>query len=137
MTKFLPFLRTSGIGWLLDFSIYLFLVKQIELDVSHANMLSAIPAITFVFFVSTKKIFQISHTNVPVQGKFLMYVVYQFLLVYCVSHFNLSLYHWMSQWYLLDSLNLTRYIAFICKLCITPITMTCNFFVMKFLIEKL
>lgn len=52
------FLLVSGTGWLIDFSIYLLLTIKLNFAVGYSNFISGIPALTFVFLVSTRKIFE-------------------------------------------------------------------------------
>ena len=51
------FVVVSGIGWLIDLSVFFLLTNQFALNVFYSNILSSIPGFTFVFVVSTNKIF--------------------------------------------------------------------------------
>ena len=79
------FYLCSGIGWLIDFSIYWLLTSQFGFPVTGANYISSIPAITFVFFVSTRKTFLCRPDGLSKAAKYLIYVVYQLLLLTAVS----------------------------------------------------
>lgn len=134
--QFKIFLLTSGMGWIIDFSIYSIITTFLGTNVLYANIISSIPAVTFVFFVSTKKTFSNNSTNVSLKLKYIIYIVYQLILLFIISS--------LGQW-LFDILItipwitniLGRYIKIFIKVIITPITMTINFLVMKGLIEKL
>lgn len=133
LTKFVQFVLVSGVGWLIDFSVYLALTAAMGRSVLVANYLSSLPAITFVFLVSTRKTFVCRKDGLSMKGKYAAYVVYQFLLVSLVSCFG--------QWLFLRGMTvLPADYAQVCKLMIkvliTPITMICNFFVLRQIAEK-
>lgn len=130
------FLLTSGIGWIMDFTLYNCIVSIFDSNVVYANMISSIPAITFVFFVSTKKTFSNQSRTVTLKTKYIIYIVYQLLLLLLISNLGQWLFEWMIQipWI---TIFVGDYMKLFIKVIITPITMTMNFFVMKYLIEKL
>ena len=132
LKKLGAFLLFSGVGWLIDFGIYSILTGPANFPVAPANYLSSVPAITFVFFASTRKTFQCRPDGMSKGTKYLIYVVYQLLLLTAVS--------FLAQ--ILDPL-LARmlpvfadYSKLLAKVCITPVTMLCNFFVLRLIAEK-
>lgn len=130
--QFLKFLLISGTGWLIDTAIYTILTVILKNNVIFSNIISSIPAITFVFFVSTRKIF-LTHTGrFSLKQKYLIYILYQIILILTISIIGQMLYN-VSE-HFLSNKNLLKILV---KLTITPITMITNFFVMKFLAEKL
>ena len=132
LTQFVKFLFVSGTGWVIDFGLYSILTGIFELQILYSNILSSIPAITFVFIISTKRIFKENKDGFSIKQKYLIYFVYQMVLILLVSLLGQFLY--------LFALNHNfkyKAMKIIIKLIITPITMTINFFVMKFLSEKL
>lgn len=130
--QFFKFLLISGTGWLIDTTIYTILTVVLKYNVIFSNILSSIPAITFVFFVSTRKIFLTHIGKFSLKQKYLIYIVYQIILITTVSIIGQILYNISEN--LLSNKELLKIII---KLTITPITMITNFFVMKFLAEKL
>lgn len=134
--QFKTFLFTSGIGWIIDFSLYSIFTTFLGISVLYANMISSIPAVTFVFIVSIRKTFSNNTTNISLKQKYFIYIIYQFMLLLIISN--------LGQW-LFDIMKtipwivriLDGYIKVFIKLIITPVTMTINFLVMKGLIEKL
>lgn len=131
------FLLISAIGWTIDFSIYSYLTYLLNINVAIANGLSAIPAVTFVFFMSTKKTFYRRDSRVTLTQKYFIYFVYQMILLVCVSILNQYIYNFIWDISLDKLLLINNYAKTISKLIITPITMVINFFVMKVLIEKI
>lgn len=127
------FIFISGIGFLLDFSIYYVLTNLIKIQISYANMISAIPAITYVFFISTRKIFESKKSKIKIKYKYTIYFLYQFFLVSLVSILAQKLYDFM----IFIDFNYNFNYKIIIKCAITPITMCCNFIVMKILSEKI
>ena len=77
------FVVISGIGWLLDFGIYALLTGPFSLPVLWSNMLSSLPAVTFVFLFSTRKIFAANHGHWSLRQKYLFYLCYQAVLILC------------------------------------------------------
>ena len=130
--QFLKFLLISGTGWLIDTTIYTVLTLIFKYNVVFSNILSSVPAITFVFFVSTKKVFLTHMGKFSLKQKYFIYILYQMILIITVSVIGQILYNMTEN--LLNNKDLLKIII---KLVITPITMITNFFVMKFLAEKL
>ena len=133
--QFINFLFLSGIGWIIDFILYLFFSNVFNLKIIYSNILSSIPAVTFVVFVSTGKIFSKNNSRISLKEKYLIYFLYQLILIVLIS----SLAQYL---YLLSLKNISmnvelKLLKIIIKILITPITMLINFIVMKFLIEKL
>lgn len=135
--QIVSFIIFSGIGFLIDFGIYYYLTSNLVLPVMYANMVSAIPAITWVFVLSTRKVFLRSkNSRIPIWVKYVSYLVYQFILLSIVSYIAQFLYD-MLYIYTYSIPLVHQYFQLICKCMITPITMICNFLVMKNIIERL
>ena len=132
LKQFMKFLFVSGTGWLIDFSLYLIFVNVLKYEVFYSNILSSIPAITLVFIISVKKIFKKKENGISIRKKYIIYFLYQMLLIFLISLLGQSLYL-----ILVENNMEARIIKIIIKIIITPITMIINFFVMKFLTEKL
>jgi len=133
--QFLHFILVSGIGFLIDFTVYYLLTEKVGMPIAHSNMLSAFPAITWVFLFSTQKIFQKSAGRFSLGAKYLIYLLYQAVLLVCVSY--LAQYLYGVFYPLAVPYRIVReYLQLLCKCLITPITMLCNFFVMKNLTER-
>ena len=127
------FIGISGIGWIMDFICYSVLsIFSKNLVVN--NMISSWIGVTFVFLLATKKVFQ-NNSKIPLKWKYAIYLLYQFILIYLISN-------------LLNAINLAivghigialivRFSKILSKIIVTPITMTLNFFVMKYIIEKI
>ncbi|MEQ3340752.1 GtrA family protein [Clostridium butyricum] len=130
------FIIVSGIGWLIDFSIYLFLTIKLNLIVGYANFISGIPAITFVFFISTQKIFKNKLEGIGLKKKYFMYFIYQIFLMLAVSWIGQLLYKNILSSDIFFLVKESSYLKIIIKIIITPITMFLNFCVMKLLTEK-
>ena len=130
-SKFLRFIMVSGVGWVIDFGIYTLLTGPMSFPVALSNYISSVPAITFVFFVSTRKMFICRPDGLSKKTKYFLYVIYQLILVTVVS--------FAAQW-IAESLTLlpaaAQYTKLAAKVLITPVTMVCNFFVLKLIAEK-
>jgi hypothetical protein len=132
-SQFVKFLFISGIGWLLDFSLYIILTTKFNFKIFYGNIFSSIPAISYVFLISTKKIFTKSHrNNLTIIQKYIIYFIYQLLLIFFISIVAQNLYTLVGKY----NLNF-KMMKIIIKILITPVTMTINFFVIKYLVEKL
>ena len=127
----LNFFGISGIGWILDFIVYTILTILFKINVDISNMLSSLVGVTFVFFVSTRKVF-INNSKINIKVKYIIYIVYQIILIFIASKIMLLLKD-----YLINIDLIAKYINIIVKIIITPFTMIINFIVMKNLIEKI
>lgn len=129
----MKFVGLSGIGWLLDFSIYVtlgLLYGNLVLN----NMISSWVGVTFVFLIATRKIFK-NRGIIPLGCKYLIYLLYQGLLIFIISKFL----NYINS-FIVGKLNLdiiTRSAPIISKILVTPVTMILNFLVMKNVIEKI
>ena len=127
------FIGLSGIGWILDFSTYIVLSRICE-NLVLDNFISSWVGVTFVFIFATRKIFE-NNSRIDLKWKYLIYIVYQVLLIFLVSKLL-----GLIDSFIVSNISLavvTRFSAIIAKILVTPITMILNFFVMKVLIEKL
>ncbi|MDO5311296.1 MAG: hypothetical protein Q4E94_05265 [Clostridia bacterium] len=128
------FIGISGIGWLLDFGVFNLLnFWSSRVDIN--NMISSLVGVCFVFTVSTRKTFIQKENGIPLKFKFIIYVLYQLALITLIS-FVLA----KVNVFILAFISNTAFAAFsplMSKIIITPITMLCNFIVMKLLIERI
>jgi putative flippase GtrA len=131
------FFVISGLGWMIDFSIYAAVTIFFDLNVLTANMLSSIPAITFVFYISTKKTFEQKENTIKLKYKYLIYFTYQIILLVCVSFLGQMMFTYINMVNLTDIPFILNNLKIVVKILITPVTMLMNFIVMKLLIEKL
>ena len=115
-SQFIKFLFISGIGWLIDFCLYIILTTKFNLEIFYGNIFSSIPAISYVFLIST----------------YIIYFIYQLLLIFFISIVAQNLYILVREY----NLNF-KMMKIIIKILVTPVTMTINFFVIKYLAEKL
>ncbi len=133
--QILEFIGISGLGWLMDFAVYSVLTA-LGVPAGYANFLSALPAVTFVFFFATKKTFVKNERGIPLGLKYALYVAYQLLLLTGVSFLNQKIFD-LLRGALTQGTFLYRYSALVSKILITPITMLCNFIVLKRLTERM
>ena len=129
--QFIKFLFVSGTGWIIDFGLYSIFTGILGLQILYSNILSSIPAITFVFIVSTKKIFKENKNGFSTKKKYLIYFIYQMILVFLISLLGQFLYEIAIR----NEINFNS-LKIIIKIMVTPITMILNFFVIKHLAEK-
>lgn len=133
LIKGLKFIGFSGIGWLIDTTIYMILTSIFKLNIDISNIFSSLVGVTFVFIMSTRKIF-VSKSKINIKIKYLIYVIYQVILIITVSKLMLLLKSVITP---LNIELINKYINIIVKIIITPFTMLINFIVMKLLIEKI
>lgn len=136
--QIINFVCTSGIGFIIDFSFYYFLSTYANVSISYSNMISAIPAVTYVFIVSNRKIFNCTKKKYPVYSKYIIYILYQVVLVTIVSVLAQVIFE-NAYSVINEKINFITEgkCKILVKCFITPITMICNFLVMKFLCEKM
>ena len=129
------FVAISGAGWIIDFSVYTVLTL-VGVPAGIANFLSALPAITFVFFLATRKTFRRNPGGISLVWKYVIYVLYQLVLLTGVSFLNQALFDLLRNTFAQGTL-LYQYCALLTKVMITPITVFCNFIVLKRLAERI
>lgn len=129
------FTLISGIGWCMDFGLYSLLSIYWCVPVAYANMISSLPAITFVFAMATRHIFIRRSGGLKIWQKYVIYLVYQAALVISVSFLAEWVYNIIQDKLLM--LCLGKALKVLVKCLITPITMLMNFIVMKILVEKI
>jgi putative flippase GtrA len=117
LSKLARFALVSAIGLAIDVCLFLSLVNG-GLRSGLANLLSAATAVTFVYFVSTRRIFDY-------EGRFLLqlfvfYAIYQVLAVVAAS-------------WAVDKLVGMGVIPLIAKSLILPVTFSANYVFMDFL----
>jgi len=135
LKRFFGFIGISGLGWCLDFAIYTVLTAVCGLSVVYANYISTIPAITLVFFLSTRHTFRVNPGGLPLWAKYVLYILYQLVLVSAVSWLGQVLYELLAPLPMLRLL--LPYLKPGIKLGITPITMLANYLVLGRLVETL
>ncbi len=129
------FVAISGVGWIIDFSVYTALTI-VGVSAGIANFLSALPAITFVFFLAIKKTFRRNSDGLSLFWKYVLYALYQLVLLTAVSFLNQFLFNLLRST-LAEGTLLYQYCALLTKIMITPITIFCNFIVLKRLAERM
>ncbi len=127
------FVGLSGIGWILDFCVYIGF-EFILLSPVIRNIVSSWVGVTFVFIFATRKIFQ-NNSNIPLRWKYLIYLVYQVILIYFISVFLGMVDNFISS--TVNVVWIQDFSPFLAKVFVTPITMCLNFFMMKRIIERL
>ncbi len=118
LTRIAGFALVSGVGLAIDFGLFLALVEFLDVRAGVANLTSAAVAVTFVYFISVRRLF-------AYQGRFLLalfglYVVYQIIAVAAAS--------WAIDWL---AANLVA--PMIAKAVILPLTFTANYLFMTFI----
>lgn len=127
------FVGISGIGFIIDFVIYTILTDFINISVNISNMTSSFIGVSFVFVISTRKLFT-NNSKINIKLKYIIYIIYQIILISSVSYILVILKNCLLN---IDINFITKYINIIVKIIITPFTMVINFIVMKYLIEKI
>lgn len=128
LNKFLRFALISGVGWLIDFSVYTALTHLTAIPVAVANDLSTLPAVTYVFLISTRKLLSCKTERVSKVTKYVVYALYQLVLVTIASFAMQALASVLEEF--LPHAKLAA------KVLITPFTMVTNFFVLRAIAEK-
>ena len=123
----IKFVGLSGIGWILDFCVFIVL-SFVSANHSINNFISSWLGVTFVFIFATRKVFK-SNSNIPLWAKYAIYIIYQFILISLASKVL-----GLVDSFIVANITLTivvRFSGIIAKIFITPFTMVLNFFVMK------
>jgi dolichol-phosphate mannosyltransferase len=117
IAKVMRFAAVSGVGLGLDICVF-FVLTQIGVRAGLANVVSASLAVTYVYFVATRRVF-------AYEGRFLLplfaaYVAYQLVAVPAAS-------------WAIDALVVMSLTPLAAKVLILPVTFSANFLMMAFL----
>ncbi len=127
------FFGISGIGWLIDFTSYTIMTSLLKIDIMIANIISSFFGITFVYLVSTRKLFQ-NNSKYNLKVKYVAYILYQIVFVLLTSYIMTLIKKYLLGF---DINFVINYVDIITKIIVTPFTMLINFIVMKNLIERI
>ncbi len=130
----LSFIGISGIGWLMDFAVYSLLVGAFHVPLDWSAAISAVPAVTFVFFTTTQKTFHVRKSRLPLWVKYACYIAYQAVLLLIMAAMVLKIAGWLDTLGVLASFGVNKYLS---KILVTPFTMAANYFVLRQLIERM
>lgn len=133
MQQGIRFIGLSGIGWILDFFVYMSL-GLVSDNLTRNNMISSFVGVSFVFIFATRKVFK-NESRIALQWKYLIYILYQCALTFCISKLLSGINSAIVTYISMELI--VKFSSVIAKILVTPITMTLNFFVMKGIIEKL
>lgn len=130
LKKVFKFVLVSGIGFIMDLIVYSILTLLLKMDLDISNMLSSIVGATFIFFTSTKKIFETNIKRISLRKKYIIYVIYQSCFIFLTSKVLLIIKGIIVE---TDVNFLINYVSIFAKIIVTPFTLTINYFVMKYL----
>ena len=133
--KAVRFFFTSGLGFLMDFSVYTLLTVKAGFGVMPANCISSLVGASFVFIVSTSRIFEKKEGGLPLPVKYALYIIYQLVLIFCVSWLGARINEGIND--IFTAALILRYSKLLSKVVITPFTMVCNFIVTRTITEKI
>ncbi len=128
----IKFVGISGIGWLIDFGVFTVL-GLLGIPSWICNIISSLCGVTFVFFLSTRKTFEVNLKRLTLKQKYVIYVLFEVAVILVASRFVGIL---DAKFNGTDIALLSKYSAIAAKICVTPFTMICNFIFMKFITEK-
>lgn len=125
--QFSAFFVVSGLGWLLDFSLFLLLIKFAFFQAFYANFISSLAAVTFVYFVSTTTIF-----NKTADGKLFFLVLFWLYQIFSIYLFSLLLKGAIA--FLHSDMKMSLDVNAAAKILVTPLNLITNFIFMKVLV---
>ena len=133
LSQGIKFIGLSGVGWILDFVVFNLLGAFSDSLVLN-NVISSWVGVTFVFAFASRNIFSNSK-RVPIPIKYGIYLVYQCMLIYFISQLLAEVSGYLLTMDFLG--NYGRFSGAVAKIAVTPVTMICNFIVMKLVVERL
>lgn len=132
-TQAIHFIGLSGIGWILDFTIYTVL-GMVSANLVFNNTISSWVGVTFVFLFSTKQVFE-NHSKIPLKIKYVVYLLYQCVLIFFISKLLDKINIYLLTYAMISVVK--DFSTIVSKIVVTPITMGLNFIIMKIIIEKI
>ncbi|HEV7252628.1 MAG TPA: GtrA family protein [Mesorhizobium sp.] len=128
------FVGVSGLGWLLDLSLFMTLSFLTDLGPLVTNLISAGVAVTFVFLISARYVFM--YEGQYLASKLLAYVAFNIVAILAASAaigLMAQALTSLSAPYLASPERLSGIAA---KLLVTPVTLLANFLFSRLLLEK-
>ena len=135
MRQALQFVGVSGLGWLLDTTIFLALSTLAGWGPMPANLLSATCAVLFVFAWSSRAIFRPNDGSVA--QKVFVLVAFNALVILAASWILAEVAGLLDR--SLAALGAAVPLALVrltAKILVTPVTLALNFVVMRYLVER-
>lgn len=129
------FLGLSGIGWIIDFTTFVFLGLFL-CNLFIVSSVSALAGASFVFFLSPRFIFNNKNTF-PLKLKYILYISYQIFLILFISFLIVKVEYFLKIFFVDYVYSIKEFCYIISKIIVTPIAMTCNFLALKYVIEKI
>lgn len=131
MKKFIVFLLISGIGWICDFGTFSLLVGFFDVQVFWANFISSYVGVTFVWFVSLRRVFGGLGSS---RGRYLyIYWFYQLLSILAYSKIVSVCAVYLQLWILFEMLP--GQWSMLAKILVTPFNLVTNFVFMRYLVR--
>lgn len=130
--QFIKFSGISGVGWVIDVCIYLFMINILNMSPFYSNYLSSTIAVSFVYFASVCKIFNFKDGFN--YWAFFIYLIYQFLSISGFSFIIDVLTRYSTV--IIPAIQL-NYHAITAKIVVTPFTLITNYIFMKLLIGNI
>lgn len=128
----IKFFGISGLGWLIDTAVFTGL-SFTPVPVWICNVISSLCGVTFVFFLSTRKTFEVNKKRLSLKQKYIVYVLFELLIIFLASRAIGAL---NGLYVNIFPEKLLGFAPLAAKMCITPFTMLINFVFMKILTEK-
>lgn len=129
MKLFLDFVLISGVGWLLDFLSYTVLTQTMYFVPAHANFISSMIGVTYVWMVALNRLFNRGNYGksiyLPIYWGYQTASIFGYSVLLSIAastEFNV----WLGQ-------LLSLPIAVVAKILITPPNLLTNFIFMSFL----
>lgn len=127
MGQLFAFIAISGVGFLLDLTVYIIFIGLLDISPVFANIASSFIGVTFVWFVSLRRVFHLEYDNN--KGYLLIYWMYQAISI-CAYSIGVGFlaYTFSPQMSTLinpDQVNAAS------KIIITPFNLVTNFIFMR------
>jgi len=129
------FVLLSGVGWLIDTSVFLLLVAMTPLSVLMANIAGGACGASFAFLTSNRWVFAGVGSRTTLRLS--IYLAYTVLLILAASVLVDLVHSGLSSLAAAARLQPARpFVAFVAKCLVTPVLLTSNFFVARYLSRK-
>ncbi len=129
------FVALSGVGWLIDTSVFLLLVSFTPITVLLANIVGGACGASFAFLTSSRWVFAGVGTKVP--ARLVIYLIYTVLLILTASVLVDLVHSGLTTLSAGAGFAAPRsFIAFVAKCLVTPLLLVSNFFVARYLSQR-
>jgi putative flippase GtrA len=127
MSNLFVFIAISGVGFLLDMTVYIMLIGLLDISPIFANITSSFLGVTFVWLVSLRRVFHLEY-----EGKNVYLIIYWMYQITSILAYSLGVGYLAHTFFTqMSTLMNPDQVMGISKIIVTPFNLVTNFIFMS------